>query len=63
MSVFLSDILKSEVYEKLQSKLTIALGEDISGQPLVADLSKMPHLLVAGTTGSGKSVALNAMSV
>ncbi|MEC9248346.1 MAG: DNA translocase FtsK 4TM domain-containing protein [Pseudomonadota bacterium] len=60
-TVLLSDILKSEVYERLQSKLTIALGEDISGQPLVADLSKMPHLLVAGTTGSGKSVALNAM--
>ena len=60
-TVFLSDILKSDVYESLQSKLTIALGEDISGQPVVADLSKMPHLLAAGTTGSGKSVALNAI--
>ena len=60
-TVFLSDILKSDVYESLQSRVTIALGEDIAGQPLVADLSKMPHLLVAGTTGSGKSVALNAM--
>ena len=59
--VFLSDILKSNVYESLQSKLTMALGEDISGQPVVADLSKMPHLLAAGTTGSGKSVALNAI--
>ena len=60
-TVFLRDILKSDVYESLQSKLTIALGEDISGQPVVADLSKMPHLLAAGTTGSGKSVALNAI--
>ncbi len=60
-TVFLSDILKSDVYESLQSKLTMALGEDISGQPVVADLSKMPHLLAAGTTGSGKSVALNAI--
>ena len=60
-TVFLSDILKSDVYESLQSKLTMALGEDISGLPVVADLSKMPHLLAAGTTGSGKSVALNAI--
>ena len=60
-TVFLSDILKSRKYDDSRSTLTIALGEDISGEPLVADLSKMPHLLVAGTTGSGKSVALNAM--
>ena len=59
--VSLSDILKSDVYETSSSKLTLALGKDISGQPSVADLGKMPHLLVAGTTGAGKSVALNAM--
>jgi DNA segregation ATPase FtsK/SpoIIIE, S-DNA-T family len=59
--VSLGDILKSQVYERSSSKLTMALGKDISGNPTVADLAKMPHLLVAGTTGSGKSVALNAM--
>lgn len=59
--VSLGDILKSDVYERSSSKLTMALGKDISGKPTVADLAKMPHLLVAGTTGSGKSVALNAM--
>ena len=59
--VFLSEILRSEVYEKSSAPLTLALGKDIAGSPVVADLSKMPHLLVAGTTGSGKSVALNAM--
>ena len=59
--VALSDILKSDVYERSASKLTMALGKDIAGQPTVVDLAKMPHLLVAGTTGAGKSVALNAM--
>jgi S-DNA-T family DNA segregation ATPase FtsK/SpoIIIE len=59
--VFLSEILRSEVYDKSASPLTLALGKSISGRPVVADLAKMPHLLVAGTTGSGKSVALNAM--
>jgi len=59
--VFLSEILRSEVYEKSNSPLTLALGKSISGRPKVADLARMPHLLVAGTTGSGKSVALNAM--
>ncbi|MCB1749780.1 MAG: DNA translocase FtsK 4TM domain-containing protein [Gammaproteobacteria bacterium] len=59
--VSLSDILKSDVYERSASKLTMALGKDIAGQPTVVDLAKMPHLLVAGTTGAGKSVALNAM--
>jgi len=59
--VFLSEILRSEVYDKANSPLTLALGKSISGRPIVADLAKMPHLLVAGTTGSGKSVALNAM--
>ena len=59
--VQLSETLKSEVYEKANSSLTLALGKDIAGEPVVADLARMPHLLVAGTTGSGKSVAINAM--
>ncbi|PCH84390.1 MAG: cell division protein FtsK [Piscirickettsiaceae bacterium] len=59
--VRLSEILSSEAYEKSTSPLTLVLGKDIAGQPTVADLGKMPHLLVAGTTGSGKSVAINAM--
>ncbi len=59
--VFLSEILRSEVYEKSTHPLTLSLGKSISGRPIVANLAKMPHLLVAGTTGSGKSVALNAM--
>lgn len=59
--VVLSDILRSETYDESSSILTLALGKDISGRPVVVDLAKMPHLLVAGTTGSGKSVALNAM--
>lgn len=59
--VQLSETFKSDVYEKAKSPLTLALGKDIAGEPVVADLAKMPHLLVAGTTGSGKSVAINAM--
>jgi len=59
--VRLSEILSSEAFDKSKSTLTMALGKDIAGQPAVADLAKMPHLLVAGTTGSGKSVAVNAM--
>jgi DNA segregation ATPase FtsK/SpoIIIE, S-DNA-T family len=59
--VRLSEILGSEAYHALNSPLAIALGKDIAGNPVVADLARMPHLLVAGTTGSGKSVALNAM--
>jgi S-DNA-T family DNA segregation ATPase FtsK/SpoIIIE len=59
--VRLSEILSSEVYQNMHSPLTLALGKDIGGHPVVADLAKMPHLLVAGTTGSGKSVAINAM--
>lgn len=59
--VFLSEILSSEVFDKSNAPLTLALGKSISGRPIVANLAKMPHLLVAGTTGSGKSVALNAM--
>jgi len=59
--VALSDIFRSKEYDAMKSSLTIGLGKNISGQPVVVDLGKMPHLLVAGTTGSGKSVALNAM--
>jgi S-DNA-T family DNA segregation ATPase FtsK/SpoIIIE len=59
--VKLSEILGSQVYADMGSALTIAMGKDISGKPVVADLSRMPHVLVAGTTGSGKSVAINAM--
>ncbi len=57
----LSEILESVPYERSPSRLTIALGKDIIGQPIVTDLAKAPHMLVAGTTGSGKSVAINAM--
>jgi S-DNA-T family DNA segregation ATPase FtsK/SpoIIIE len=53
--------LKSQVYDEVRSPLALALGKDIGGAPMVADLARMPHLLIAGTTGSGKSVALNAM--
>jgi DNA segregation ATPase FtsK/SpoIIIE, S-DNA-T family len=60
-TVRLSEILGSEAYHALHSPLALALGKDIAGNPVVADLVRMPHLLVAGTTGSGKSVALNAM--
>ncbi|HSQ02748.1 MAG TPA: DNA translocase FtsK, partial [Burkholderiales bacterium] len=59
--VRLSEILNSQVYADMTSPLTLSLGKDIAGNPIVADLSRMPHLLVAGTTGSGKSVAINAM--
>jgi S-DNA-T family DNA segregation ATPase FtsK/SpoIIIE len=59
--VHLSEILGSEVYHTSHSKLAMAMGKDIAGRPVVADLAKMPHVLVAGTTGSGKSVAINAM--
>ena len=59
--VVLSDVLKSSQYDADASHLALGLGKDISGQPVVVDLASMPHLLVAGTTGSGKSVAINAM--
>lgn len=59
--VSLRDLLVSDEFERSKSKLSIAMGKDISGTPVVADLGKMPHALVAGTTGSGKSVAINTM--
>ncbi|MGE0383553.1 MAG: DNA translocase FtsK [Gammaproteobacteria bacterium] len=60
-TVYLSEILSAREYESSASPLTLALGKDIAGKPVAVDLARMPHLLVAGTTGSGKSVALNAM--
>jgi S-DNA-T family DNA segregation ATPase FtsK/SpoIIIE len=60
-TVFLSELLGAEMWENQTGKLSIALGKDISGAPIIADLARMPHLLVAGTTGSGKSVGINAM--
>ena len=59
--VTLGEILKSRAYDEMASPLTLALGKDIGGNSVVADLARMPHLLIAGTTGSGKSVAINAM--
>jgi S-DNA-T family DNA segregation ATPase FtsK/SpoIIIE len=60
-TIRLSEILGSDVYNEAKSMLTMGLGKDIVGNPVVADLAKMPHVLVAGTTGSGKSVGINAM--
>jgi DNA segregation ATPase FtsK/SpoIIIE, S-DNA-T family len=59
--VTLGEIVRSKAYDEVHSPLALALGKDIGGQPMVADLTRMPHLLIAGTTGSGKSVAINAM--
>jgi DNA segregation ATPase FtsK/SpoIIIE, S-DNA-T family len=60
-TVLLRELLSTATYESTASKLTLALGKDIGGDPVVADLARMPHLLIAGTTGSGKSVAVNTM--
>jgi S-DNA-T family DNA segregation ATPase FtsK/SpoIIIE len=59
--VTLGDIVRSQAYDDFKSPLALGLGKDIAGQPVVMDLQRMPHLLIAGTTGSGKSVAINAM--
>ena len=61
--VFLGDVLAAHEYQKMSSPLSFALGHDIAGDPVTADLAKMPHLLVAGTTGSGKSVGVNSMII
>ena len=60
-TVLLREILESEKWHDTKSSIPVALGKDIAGEPIVRDLSAMPHLLVAGTTGSGKSVAVNGM--
>ena len=60
-TIYLREILESDVFKNASSPLTIVLGKDIVGQPFVTDLKKLPHLLIAGTTGSGKSVGINAM--
>lgn len=62
-TVYLRDVLEQDAFRKSRSKLTLGIGKDIEGMPFVADLAKMPHLLIAGTTGSGKSVAVNSMIV
>ncbi|GAA0783196.1 DNA translocase FtsK [Mucilaginibacter ginsenosidivorans] len=60
-TVFMRDVLDSDAFRESKSKLSMVLGQDISGEPVIVDLGKMPHLLVAGTTGSGKSVGVNVM--
>ena len=60
-TIYLREILQSDIFQKAKSPLTLALGKDIVGAPFVTDLKKLPHLLIAGTTGSGKSVGINAM--
>ncbi len=60
-TIYLRDIIESELFQKSSSPLTLALGKDIVGNPFLTDLKKLPHLLIAGTTGSGKSVGINAM--
>ncbi len=60
-TVYLSELIASETWDRQQARLGLALGKDISGAPILTDLARMPHLLVAGTTGSGKSVGINAM--
>ena len=59
--VYLKEVLASSEFQKSESKLTLALGKDIAGQPVMADLGEMPHLLIAGTTGSGKTVCMNCL--
>src|SRR6202022_4658556 len=60
-TVYLRELLASEAYERTAARLTLVLGKDIGGAPVIADLARMPHLLIAGTTGSGKSVGINTM--
>ncbi|PZP84596.1 MAG: cell division protein FtsK [Azospirillum brasilense] len=60
-TVYMREMLEDDAYESTEAKLPLVLGKDISGEPIIADLARMPHVLVAGTTGSGKSVAINTM--
>lgn len=60
-TVFFSDVISCDAFQQAASPLTMVLGKGIAGQPVIVDLAKMPHLLVAGTTGSGKSVGVNVM--
>ncbi|WP_156462453.1 FtsK/SpoIIIE domain-containing protein, partial [Methylobacterium sp. CCH7-A2] len=60
-TVYLRELLASQDFESSKHKLALGLGKTIGGEPVIVDLAKMPHLLVAGTTGSGKSVAINTM--
>src|SRR6202022_20642 len=60
-TVTLGEIVRSKAYDDMHSPLALALGKDIGGEPVIADLARMPHLLIAGTTGSGKSVGINTM--
>src|SRR6202008_4670000 len=60
-TVYLRDLLAAQEFKRTRAALPLALGETIEGQPTITDLAKMPHLLIAGTTGSGKSVGINAM--
>ncbi|MDR2099444.1 MAG: DNA translocase FtsK, partial [Campylobacteraceae bacterium] len=60
-TIYLKEVLESDIFKKASSPLTVALGKDIVGNPFVTDIKKLPHLLIAGTTGSGKSVGINAM--
>lgn len=62
-TIYLREILESDIFKKAKSPLTLALGKDIVGNPFITDLKKLPHLLIAGTTGSGKSVGINAMII
>ncbi|MBC7345533.1 MAG: DNA translocase FtsK, partial [Clostridia bacterium] len=61
-TVYLRDVLETEEFQASTSKLAVALGKDITGKPVIADLARMPHLLIAGATGSGKSVCLNGLT-
>ena len=60
-TIYMRELIESELFKKSLSPLTLILGKDIVGNPFVTDLKKLPHLLIAGTTGSGKSVGINAM--
>ena len=62
-TIYLRDVLESDLFKRSKSPLTVALGKDIVGNPFITDLKKLPHLLIAGTTGSGKSVGINAMLI